>query len=203
MTSPLVVLDQRLMAAVDAAGAEARSLAGDRLACRLGCTDCCHGPFPIDALDADRLRRGLAELSERDAVRAEHLRERARSALEVLRPDFPGQARAGRLDTESPQLEAYLTRHAELPCPALDPLSGACDLYSHRPLACRTFGPPVALAGTPLDPCVLCFVGADLQIIEACRVTPDLSAEAAAFAELARTGADPDVETLVAFVLAD
>jgi Fe-S-cluster containining protein len=203
VTSPLVVLDRRLMAAVDAAGAEALRLAGDQLACRLGCTACCHGPFPIDALDADRLRRGFAELSERDADRAEQVRERARRALEVLRPGFPGQARAGQLDTDSSHLDAYLTRHAEMPCPALDLLSGGCDLYSHRPLACRTFGPPVALAGMLLEPCELCFVGADPQTLEACRVTPDLDAEAPAFAELARTGADPDLETLVAFVLAD
>lgn len=203
MTSPLVVLDRRLVAAVDAAGSEALRLAGDRLVCRLGCTDCCHGPFPIDALDADRLRRGLAELTGRDASRAEQVRERARLALEILRPGFPGQARAGHLETEGPQLDAYLSRHAELPCPALDPRTGGCDLYTHRPLACRTFGPPVALGGTQLDPCTLCFVGADQQTIEACRVTPDLSAEAPAFAELARTGADPELETLIAFVLAD
>ncbi|MDX1998691.1 MAG: YkgJ family cysteine cluster protein [Thermoanaerobaculia bacterium] len=203
MTSPLVVLDRRLMEAVDSAGSEARRLAGEQLACRLGCTACCHGPFPIDALDADRLRRGLLELTGRDAERAEQVRERARQALEVLRPGFPGQARAGHLDTESSDLDAYLTRHSEMPCPALDPLTGGCDLYSHRPLACRTFGPPVTLAGTRLDPCALCFVGADPQTLEACRVAPDLSAEAPAFDELAKTGIDPDVETLVAFVLAD
>lgn len=203
MSRSLVLLDQHLVAAVDEAGAEAARRAGDHLACRLGCTACCHGPFPIDALDADRLRRGLSVLGEHDPQRAQAVRERARRCLESLRPEFPGHPRSGRLDTDSPHLEAYLERHAGVPCPALDPATRGCDLYASRPLACRTFGPPVILGGEPLDPCSLCFIGTDPEAVEACRVTPDLSAEASAIDELARTGADPELETFVVCVLAD
>lgn len=203
MLRALQILDAELVAAVDAAGQEAVRRAGPHLVCRLGCTDCCHGPFPVDALDAQRLRAGLDALEATAPERASRVRERARVALEQLRPRFPGDPRSGHLSEDAPQLEDFLTRHAALPCPALDPASGGCDLYGSRPLACRTFGPPVELAGVRLAPCQLCFQGADTVTIEACRVTPDLRAEDRAFAELARAGADPDVETLVAFVLAE
>ena len=28
----------------------------------------------------------------------------------------------------------------DVPCPALDPETGGCDLYAARPITCRTFG---------------------------------------------------------------
>src|SRR6185295_5228368 len=63
--SPLHRADRRLLQVVDGALAEATRLAatpeGSWLACRPGCTECCHGPFPINRLDVLRLRRGLAE----------------------------------------------------------------------------------------------------------------------------------------------
>ena len=87
--------DARLLAVVDATMARAEEKCGDRLACRPGCTECCIGPFPISALDAERLRRGLAELGERDPPGAESIRARAREALEAFAPDFPGDLALG------------------------------------------------------------------------------------------------------------
>lgn len=194
--------DDRLVAAVDAAGAEAARRAGPLLPCRLGCTECCHGPFPIDALDAHRLARGLQQLEREDPARAAAVIARAQEAVAILGAGFPGDPATGDLTTgDSPALEEFLTHHASLPCPALDPATGGCELYRHRPLACRTYGPPVVLGEERLEPCRLCFVGADAATIEACRVTPDLSAEPGAFEDLAAAGFDPDTETLVAFAL--
>jgi hypothetical protein len=51
--------DNELIQIVDAAVAEAARRSGAWLVCRLGCTQCCIGPFPINQLDARRLRRGL------------------------------------------------------------------------------------------------------------------------------------------------
>ena len=56
------------------------------------------------------------------------------------------------------------------PCPALDPDTGACDLYAARPIACRTFGPPIRFAGEDLGVCELCFQGASDEQIAACAV---------------------------------
>lgn len=148
---------------------EAATLAGERLACRPGCTECCHGPFPINALDARRLRAGLSLL---DPERATAVVERARGQLPLLLEGFPGDPETGLLD-DGEDADAYFSRHASLPCPALDPETGCCDLYEHRPLSCRTFGPPVRIGEADLPPCRLCFAGASQDEIDACRVEPD------------------------------
>ncbi|MGB6780597.1 MAG: YkgJ family cysteine cluster protein, partial [Terracidiphilus sp.] len=60
----LPVGDGQLVQIMDAALGEARRRAGPHLACRVGCTQCCHGPFRINALDAARLRVGMEALRE-------------------------------------------------------------------------------------------------------------------------------------------
>lgn len=173
---------------------EAAARAGDRLACRPGCTECCHGPFPINVLDARRLQAGLALL---DPERAAAVVERARQQLPVLRPGFPGDPGPGLLD-DGEDADEYFSRHASLPCPALDPGTGCCDLYKHRPLSCRTFGPPVRIGEADLPPCRLCFAGASPEEIDACRVEPDPhGVEDRLVARF-----DAGEETLIAFVLA-
>ena len=58
------------------------------------------------------------------------------------------------------------------PCPVLDPETGLCDLYDARPMACRTFGPPVRAEGG-LGVCELCFHGATDAQIAACEMVAD------------------------------
>ena len=58
------------------------------------------------------------------------------------------------------------------PCPALDPESGTCDLYAHRPMTCRVFGPPIRSEGG-LGVCELCFHGATADEIAACEMQVD------------------------------
>lgn len=188
--------DRRLLRVVDEAMAEAAALAGPRLACRPGCTECCHGPFPINALDVRRLRAGLDLLSQRDPERAAAVVERAERLLPVLRSGFPGDPGTGVLD-DGDEADEYFARHAGLPCPALDPGTGCCDLYEHRPLSCRTFGPPVRIGLSDLPPCRLCFMGASPEEIDACRVEPDPHGVEDRLVR--RLGAEE--ETLIAFAL--
>jgi Fe-S-cluster containining protein len=170
--------DRRLLevigeAMTEAARRAAREDGGSWLACRPGCTECCHGPFPINRLDARRLREGMAELAARDPKRAAAVAGRALAQLPVLREGFPGDPATGVLGDDDEATEPYFARHGSLPCPALDPETGRCDLYAHRPLSCRTFGPPVQIGDSALPPCHLCFQGADAGTIEACRVESD------------------------------
>lgn len=153
--------DRRFIASLDEGLAEAARRAGPHLACRIGCTDCCIGPFPITPLDARRLRRGLAELRALDPARADEVVRRAREATAIF-GDVP--------DVDD---EKFAERHAAVPCPALDPDSGACDLYAARPVSCRTFGPPVRIGNDEMAPCRLCFTEASAEEIEASRVTID------------------------------
>jgi Fe-S-cluster containining protein len=179
--------------------AEAERRAGDRLACRPGCTECCHGPFPVNGLDAERLRSGLATLRGTHPERAAAVVRRSRAQSPILSVDFPGDPTTGRLAEDDTTADPYYSQHGGLPCPALDPDSGRCDLYAHRPLACRTFGPPVRFGDSELPPCHLCFVGASAGTIDSCRVEPD--PHGVEDRMVRRFGAEG--ETLVAFVLAD
>lgn len=188
--------DRRLLQVIDEAMAEAAARAGERLACRPGCTECCHGPFPINTLDARRLRAGLDFLSQRDPKRAAAVAARAERLLPVLRSGFPGDPQTGVLE-DSNEADEYFARHAALPCPALDPETGCCDLYEHRPLSCRTFGPPVRIGPSDLPPCRLCFVGASPEEIEACRVEPDRHG----VEDRLVSRFEAEAETLIAFAL--
>ena len=199
--SGLAERDARLLRVVDAALDEAARRAGAHLACHRGCAVCCFGPFPITSINAWRLARGLAELVRTAPASASAIVERARVAIERLAPDFPGDAASGELHL-APQDEAgYAHRHAALPCPVLDPESGACSLYEHRPVACRLNGPPLALAGDALPPCPLCFRGAGPEIVEACRVTLDPGTAASQLTEAWSAAGGAEVRTLVAFAV--
>ncbi|HEU4406514.1 MAG TPA: YkgJ family cysteine cluster protein [Polyangiaceae bacterium] len=88
--------------------------------CRRGCDLCCRRlarPLAISAAEWGDLAEGLAALPP--AERATAL-ARAR-----------GLAR----DEAAGALEG-----AHVRCPFLDEAEGACSLYEHRPLACRTYG---------------------------------------------------------------
>jgi len=162
--------------------AEAVRTSGSWIACRIGCHECCLGPFPITQLDALRLRAGLAELETREAERAARVLSRARAAVECT------------LDEED----------EDEPCPALDPDTGACDLYAARPLTCRTFGPAVREpGGDSVAVCELCFRGASDEEIAACAVEIDPSLETELLQELERvTGRCGDTTVALALTTA-
>jgi Fe-S-cluster containining protein len=190
-----------LIQIVDAALAEATRKAGPWLVCRLGCTQCCIGPFPISQLDARRLRNGLAELETRDPTRATRVRQRARLSISRISPDFPGDPATGLLAEGEEAEEQFASFADDEPCPALDPDTGACDLYAARPITCRTFGPPVRCGSDAVGVCELCFEGATDDEIAACEVEADIEdVESALLRELEQsTGARG--QTIVAFSL--
>jgi Fe-S-cluster containining protein len=164
--------DRALIQIVDAALAEVTRRSGDWLVCRPGCTQCCIGVFPINQLDALRLRRGMTDLEKLSPQRAARLRERAREAVARLSPYFPGDAASGMLD-EGDEAEARFSDFAnDEPCPALDPETGNCELYESRPMTCRVFGPPVR-SEDGLGVCELCYHGATDEEIAACEMKPD------------------------------
>lgn len=165
--------DRELIQIVDAAMAEAVRLAGDRLACYPGCGDCCIGPFPINLLDARRLREGVAELRKTDPERADQVVQRARETAIRFAREFPGEPVSGTFADDEEAEAGFAERFADVPCPALDPEQRRCELYTHRPVACRSFGPPVRFGEESLPPCGLCFQGASAEEIEAARVDVD------------------------------
>ena len=158
--------DQELVQIVDATLADAtlrarRADGSSWLACRPGCTPCCHGVFRISPLDAQRLRTALVALQAEDGPRAASIQARAQQLVSTLRPQFPGDPGTGTL---TPETDEAWDRFADLPeadapCPVLDPVTGTCDLYAARPMTCRIFGPPVQNE-SGIGVCELCYVGA-------------------------------------------
>jgi Fe-S-cluster containining protein len=172
MPSLLPSGDQKLVQITDAALADAARRSGDWLVCKLGCTQCCIGVFAINQLDALRLQQGLADLEHTDPQRADRIRERARASIDRLRQEFPGNPKTGILEESAEAAERFEEFGNNEPCPVLDPETGACDLYSARPMTCRVFGPPVR-SEDGLGVCELCFHGAREEQIAACEMVVD------------------------------
>lgn len=139
--------------------AEAASRGG--VACRLGCTECCRGAFELTAADVLRLREGFRRLCERDAATAARL--------------------LARVDASTGGDDEF--------CPALDPETGACELYEARPVTCRTFGPATHTVEGGVAACERCYAGLSDAGIAARAVSPDPHGlEAALIAELKDKG---------------
>lgn len=163
------IADRRLVQIVDASLAANANVCGEWLACKRGCCQCCIGVFEISHLDAVRLRDGLTRLVEKDPERAAAVRRRAEESRQRLEKNFPGDAKTGVLAEADDVFEDFGN---DEPCPVLDPETGTCDLYEHRPMTCRVFGPPVRTEGG-LGVCELCFVGAPESEIIRCELIAD------------------------------
>ena len=189
---------------MDAALAETARKSGDWLVCRKGCTQCCYGAFAISQLDAARLQKGLDELRTSDPRRAARVRRRAQQAVRKLSPTFPGNRKTGILDEGEDAEAAFADFANDDACPALDPATGACDLYAARPMTCRTFGPPVRSGEEGgLAVCELCYHGASDQQIAACEMVADPdNLEEELIAELEKKTGKRG-KTIVAFCLAE
>jgi Fe-S-cluster containining protein len=197
-----VEVDRDLVAGFDAALADGAARAGTHLACRVGCTPCCVGPFDITVLDAARLRRGLAALASRDPDAADRVAAAARVQWREMAADFPGDAATALLGADEEARAAFLGANGRLRCPALDAV-GACGLYSARPLSCRSYGVPASLGEHRLEPCPRNFVGATAEEVAEAEVAFDPGdMEGELLTRLAAAGLQPG-ETIVAAVLTE
>ena len=194
---PLPAGDAELVQIMDAALAGAARRAGNWLACRPGCTQCCHGAFAINALDAERLRAGMEALRAENPAAAQAIETRARQWLAEHLAAFPGDAATGLLGESEEDQARFEDFDPDSACPALNPATGLCDVYAWRPMTCRVFGPPVRMgAGETLGCCELCFVGAGDAEIAACEMPLPHELEAQLLAETGQPG-----QTIVAFAL--
>lgn len=190
-----------LVQIIDAALASAAIRSGPHLACRPGCTQCCHGVFAISHQDAARLRTGLDLLTQTDPTRAQSVRDRVAAAITRLAPSFPGNPTTGILTEDEEATDAFEDFGNEEPCPVLDPGSGTCDLYEYRPVLCRTFGPPARTADGNLAHCELCYTEATSEEIAACELDPSLAESVAANDEAFNTTHTLQGETIIAYAL--
>jgi len=206
------IREARLLQSIDAALADAARLAGDFLACRIGCTQCCHGAFAINALDAARLREGMVTLRATNPTLAAEIERRAHVWLVEYGSDFPGDSETGVLGTSDSDQASFDDFADDAACPALDPASGRCDVYAWRPMTCRVFGPPVRSVSDSgaegLGHCELCFIGASPELVAACEMPVPHELEAELLEEIGSETSSPikstfgsAAETVVAFAL--
>ncbi len=188
-----------LFTILDTALASATERAGDWLACRPGCHQCCVGVFAISQFDAEQLREGLALAPAEVAGR---IRSRAAQSRARLLEEFPGDPATGQLFTEPQHEEAFPEFANHEPCPVLDPDTGTCDLYAFRPVQCRTFGPPVRDADDQLTVCELCFVDAPADEVARCEMDQGWRPQEDALIDVAEKQSGLFGPTLVAFALA-
>jgi Fe-S-cluster containining protein len=199
--SRLYQQDRALVQIVDAAFAEAARKSGSWLLCRPGCTQCCTGAFAINQLDAARLRQGMSDLQARSPERAAAVRERARMSIQRMAAEFPGDPQSGLLYEDKESERRFEDFANEEPCPALDPLTGRCELYEFRPMTCRIFGPPVR-SEEGLGVCELCFQGATADEITACELRTDTDDLESTLLQQAEKSAGTSRQTIVAYTLA-
>ncbi len=118
--------------------------------CRVGCTSCCIGPFPITLLDVQTLQQGLAGLPPDHRRRIEQRAVEQTTAMETA---FPQLIHTTLLDNWPDQdIDRFVTAFQHHPCPALD-ADGRCGVYSHRPLVCRSMGIPTEDRGLTHGAC--------------------------------------------------
>ena len=187
--------DAQLVQIMDTALADAARRAGAWLACRPGCTQCCHGAFAINALDVERLKAGMRLLHATDPRTAEAIQQRAHEWIAEFGQEFPGDTDTGTLGTSQEDQDKFEDFANDAPCPALNPENGLCDIYAWRPMTCRVFGPPVRM-GDALGCCELCFVGAGEEEIAACEMPVPHDLEEKLVAQAGAAG-----ETVVAYAI--
>ena len=186
---------------MDSALSDAAHRSGKWLVCGPGCTQCCIGVFPINQLDAVRLREGLTNLGKCAPDRADRVRQRARAAVARLSKEFPGDPSSGLLDEGEEAEQRFAEFANDEPCPALDPATGLCELYEARPMTCRVFGPPVR-SEDGLGVCELCFQGATDREIAVCEMNADPEDLESTLVEELEKATGARGQTIVAFCLA-
>ncbi len=189
--------DSFLVQIMNTAMADAASRAGERLVCKLGCTQCCHGAFVLSPLDVLRLHAGMEKLRETQPELAAEVAHRAGMWVVEHGAEFPGNVETGLLGNSPEEREHFEGFASAAACPALDPETGRCDVYAWRPMTCRVFGPPIRMGdGAALAHCELCFVGASAEEVAACEMTLAYDLEAELLEEIPSKD-----ETVVAFAL--
>ena len=189
-----------LVQIMNAAFADAARRAGEWLVCRPGCTQCCYGAFAINQLDALRLGEGMEALRRQSPQLGAEIERRAAEWVAEFGAAFPGDSDTGTLGDSDEERESFEHYANDAACPALDPVTGRCDVYEWRPMTCRVFGPPVRTESpdgkSGLGYCELCFAGASAEEIAECAMAVPHQEEQRLIDALPVKG-----ETIVAFAL--
>ncbi len=141
--SPFFQRYEALVAEVDKVVAKVAGEHADCMACKPGCSDCCHAMFDLSLVEALYLNARFNEAFE--GQRRSDVLDRAdqadREAYRIKRAAFK-QSRDG---AKASEIMEFIAR-SRVCCPLLD-AGERCELYEHRPVTCRLYGIPTAIGG--------------------------------------------------------
>ena len=122
---------------------QVRRLHPDCVTCALRCSDCCHAVFDLPLVEAlylnQKFRQTIAFGPRHSAIidaAGDADRLAARKKRDLYKTSKKGNARQVMEDAS----------HIRIRCPLLD-AEDRCQLYEYRPVTCRLYGVPVAIAG--------------------------------------------------------
>jgi Fe-S-cluster containining protein len=112
--------------------------------CKLECSDCCHALFDLSLVEALYINRQFIEkgIAERKTAILEVANQTDRKIYQLKRKAFKSLA-SGEKTEEQVLLEMATER---IRCPLLNK-ENRCELYAYRPITCRLYGIPTAIAG--------------------------------------------------------
>lgn len=115
-----------------------------RVKCKLGCADCCHALFDLTLIEALYVNSKFHERFQGEEKEA--LLERANRADRQV---YRVKREAHRALRAGQEEERILTEVAQkrVRCSLLND-QDRCDMYGSRPITCRLYGIPTAIAGT-------------------------------------------------------
>lgn len=128
----------------DAAFSRVKDGFPENVACRQGCSDCCHALFDLTLVEAAYLNNTFCEAfapgPERSAV-LERAHDADRKIQALKRKAFKAQQEGRDVDSILKDLAGKKAR-----CPLLGD-GDLCVLYDRRPVTCRIYGAPTAIGG--------------------------------------------------------
>jgi Fe-S-cluster containining protein len=134
---------EKLVAASDAAFERVKKAHAECVMCREGCADCCHAVFDLTLIEALYINyRFKQEFKSADRVDLEEKANRTDRLMAKIKRKAQEDLLAGRPEAE---ILTDLARE-RVRCPLLN-TRDLCDLYRYRPLTCRFYGIPTAIAG--------------------------------------------------------
>ena len=159
---------QALLGEVDDWFARCQAYCADQIRCAEGCSACCRGLFDISLLDAFLVQTGFRCLPLQQQAT---IRSKAEARLRQLQSDWPGLRHPYLLNNLPDELWTEMPEDDQTPCPLLGE-DGACLIYEHRPMICRTHGlPNIDTSGESFSDlyCSLNFAGIDPRTLDTLR----------------------------------
>lgn len=132
-----------LVQQVDAVFKQVQEEYGECVACKVGCSDCCHALFDLTLIEAMFIKNQF------DKVIPEQDRQKILERANVAdRKVYKLKREASKAHQEGKPENQILEEMAEqrIRCPLLGD-GEKCEMYASRPITCRLYGIPTAIGG--------------------------------------------------------